>query len=295
MERAKLIGANQSTSSPHRFTIGGLCRIELLPRAPYETSYMPDRPVIGFAFEAQKGMHAFASSRKEPFHAKPNHLSFVPIGCDVYSQSSHGGEYLKIALDTNCLEFEEAERRFTNFIDPIAVDAAERLRGYLFSGMIDLLCCEHLVHVLQGRVRSILRGDVDEPREATWMTPRRLSLTFEMIEARLDNKLTVHELANGLGLSVGFFSRAFKSAVGKAPHDYMIDRRVARARDMLKLPGMTLTAVANAAGFASHAHMTSMFRERLGVTPSHIRSRSNGDRIAGPELRTPSICASRPP
>jgi AraC family transcriptional regulator len=285
MKRAKPTGPSHvSASSPRRLTIGGLCCIELLPRAPYEASYTPGFPVIGFAFEAQNGMHAFGSSRKEPFHAKPNHLSFVPAGCDVYSQSSHGGEYLRIALDASCTGFEESERRFSNFIDPIAVDAAERLRGRLLSSsddVIDPLRFEHLVHMLRDRVRSILGGGVNEASEAAWMTPRRLSRTFEMIEAGLDHKLTVQEIASGLRLSAGFFSRAFKAAVGKAPHDYVIDRRVARARDLLSASDMTLAAIAHAAGFASHAHMTSMFRERLGVTPSHIRRRTIDDGTAG--------------
>jgi len=79
--------------------IGGLARIELLPAAAYEAAYTPEAPVIGFAFEAQAGTHAFASDRKRPFQAKPNHLSFVPAGCDVYSQSAQGGEYLRIVLE----------------------------------------------------------------------------------------------------------------------------------------------------------------------------------------------------
>lgn len=103
------------------------------------------------------------------------------------------------------------------------------------------------------------------------MTPRRLRLADEIIEATLDRKLTVQELATDLGLSAGFFSRSFKAAVGKAPHEYIIDRRMARARALLLRPGLDLTAIARAAGFASHAHMTTVFRERLEATPSDIR------------------------
>ena len=68
--------------------VGGVATIELLPAAAYEAAYTPGAPVIGFAFEAQAGTHAFASDRKRPFQAKPNHLSFVPARCDVYSCSA---------------------------------------------------------------------------------------------------------------------------------------------------------------------------------------------------------------
>jgi AraC family transcriptional regulator len=248
-----------------------LCRIELLPRTAYEVAYTPHRPIIGFAFEAQSGMHAFASSRKEPFLARPNHLSFVPAGCDVYSQSIQGGEYLHIALECAAAECRYAERRFSNVIDAAAIGAAERLRRLTIGGDGDPLTIEHLVSVLNARAMAVLTGEVAGPRAASWMTQRRLRLTLEHVESRLGGKLTVHELAAEVGLSAGFFSRVFKAAVGKAPHEYVIDRRVALARKLLQEPGHDLSAIAQASGFSSHAHMSSVFHNRLGVTPSELR------------------------
>lgn len=105
------------------------------------------------------------------------------------------------------------------------------------------------------------------------MTPQRLRLIDELIEVRLDAKVTVQDLADAVGLSTGFFSRAFKAAVGKAPHDYIVDRRVSRARSLLDETKLDLTTVAHASGFASHAHMTTTFRGRLGITPAALRRR----------------------
>jgi AraC family transcriptional regulator len=107
--------------------------------------------------------------------------------------------------------------------------------------------------------------------KANWMTSHRLRLSLDRIEARLAHRLTVQQLAADLGLSVGFFSRAFKAAVGKAPHDYIIDRRVSRAREMLQTLDQNMSTIAQATGFSSHAHMSSVFRRRLGATPSDIR------------------------
>src|SRR6516225_8786127 len=106
--------------------IDGLARIELLPAAAYEAAYTPGAPVIGFAFEAQVGTHAFASDRKRPFQAKPNHLSFVPAGCDVYSQSARGGEYLRVVVKGGTDR--GWNERFSNIVDARAIPIAERLR-----------------------------------------------------------------------------------------------------------------------------------------------------------------------
>jgi AraC family transcriptional regulator len=254
-------------------SFAGVCSIELLPRAPYETMYTPNDSIIGFGFETQTGTHAFASSRKVAFQAKPNHLSFVPRSCDVYSQSKRGGEYLKIALAHSYAAHMPGDRRFTNIVDIPAMHAAHDLRRALISrSSVGPLVVEYLVGVLIERVVKTLEGQCSEDQGAAWMTPRRLRHIDDMIEDRLDSQLTVNELAAGLGLSAGFFSRAFKAAVGKAPHDYIIDRRVARARELLQSPDLELSEIALAAGFASHAHMTSTFRSRLGLTPSRMRT-----------------------
>lgn len=104
------------------------------------------------------------------------------------------------------------------------------------------------------------------------MTARRLKLIDELIEARLDDKMTVQDLATALGLSAGFFSRAFKRAIGMSPHAYIVDRRIVRARTLLRSRALSLSTVALSSGFASHAHMTATFRGRLGVTLSHLRN-----------------------
>jgi AraC family transcriptional regulator len=163
-------------------------------------------------------------------------------------------------------------RRFSDAIDPPASDAAQQLRRQLLAeDGIDELRCEHLVHMLKERTACILGGTAMEPAARAWMTPRRLRLVDDLIEGRLDAKVTVQELADALELSAGFFCRAFSAAIGKAPHDYIIDRRVARARTLLWNATLDLSAVAHASGFASHAHMTATFRRRLGVTPSALR------------------------
>ncbi|WKA29501.1 helix-turn-helix transcriptional regulator [Bradyrhizobium roseum] len=207
------------------------------------------------AFETQSGTHAFASSRRTEFQATPNHLSFLPIGCDVYSRSQQGGEYLKVSLDRRYAVEPIQSRRFSNIVYRQAINAAHRLRRRLIADHpVEALTCERLVGVLCERVAVILRGEVHQQREAAWMTPRRLKLIDEFIDQPLEAKLTILELANKLGLSAGSFTRAFKAAVGHTPHDYIIDRGVARARQLMRTHDMDLSTIANATGFASHAH-----------------------------------------
>jgi AraC family transcriptional regulator len=264
---------DQKAREPTRSAESGGLRIELLPREPYEVAYTLGHAVIGFAFEGQTGLHAFASDRRSSFRATPNSLAFVPAGCDVYSRSAEGGEYLTLVDLAEPLPAPLAERRFNNRPDTAALYSAETLRKSLLAGraLDHLLLLEHHAGILRDRVLRLLGAQCQE-RAAGWMTPRRLGLIDELIEARLDGALTVRDLANRVGLSAGFFSRAFKAAIGKPPHAYIVDRRISRARSMLRSTRLDLSAVAQLCGFSSHAHMTSAFRARLGVAPAKLRS-----------------------
>jgi AraC family transcriptional regulator len=255
---------------PRRFEQPDTWAVELLPRNGYEAQYTPAAPIIGFAFEGQIGIHAFGTDRRTGYRARPNGLAFVPAGCDVFSSSETGGEYLKITLGPKMQAPWNWPRRFSDAVDPGAIAAANDLRRLLLApGAIDPLDCERLVLALEARAAAMLLAQPG--RAEAWITPQRLRRIDELIEARLDTRLTVQDLAEALGLSAGFFTRAFKHATGRTPHDHIIDRRLARARLLLRDSGLSLSAIALAAGFASHAHMTATFRKRLGVTPQNLR------------------------
>jgi AraC family transcriptional regulator len=252
-----------------RFEQPGRWAVELLPKSGYEARYTPAAPVIGFAFDSQIGIHAFGTDRRSGYRAKPNGLAFVPAGCDVYSSSAVGGEYLKITVGAGTAAPWAWDRRFSDTIDPAAIETAGALRRLLLARHPDPLAFEHHVHALAGRAAAMLAR---EPvRAEAWMTPQRLHRIDDLIEAKLDTKLTVQDLAEALGLSTGFFTRAFKRATGRAPHAHIIERRIARARDLLRDRRLGLAAVALASGFASHAHMTATFRSRLGISPQALR------------------------
>jgi AraC family transcriptional regulator len=136
----------------------------------------------------------------------------------------------------------------------------------------DPLALEYDALALAGCAFRALRDKRREPPAARWLTPQRLRHVEELIEARLGGPLTVQHLADALGLSAGFLARAFKAATGQPPHAHILDRRIARARALLRTPACRdLSAVAYACGFASHAHMSAAFRTRLGAPPSALR------------------------
>jgi AraC family transcriptional regulator len=104
------------------------------------------------------------------------------------------------------------------------------------------------------------------------ISPFKLRRVVEHIEARLDSRIPVQELAELAGLSTAHFARAFRQATGEAPHNFILNRRVARVQELLRDTELDLATVAARAGFASHAHMSNVFRRRTSLAPTAYRA-----------------------
>jgi AraC family transcriptional regulator len=102
------------------------------------------------------------------------------------------------------------------------------------------------------------------------LAPRSRRRVLEVIEQRLDGDLAVHELAREAGLSPAHFARAFKETFGRPPHQFILARRLERARALLDVPNARLSEVAAAVGFADQAHLTRLFRREFGLTPGAV-------------------------
>ena len=244
-------------------------RLGLLPAAAYDVGFVADAETIGFAFDVQRGSHAVGSDRLEDFVRLPNTLAVTPAGCDIRSRSDGGGEYLllsggRLGLAGDCYR--------TNIQSKSAFRAASRLRMWLLSdatpGQLETETCI-----------ACLAEAVQRPQHpnkaARRMTSHRFRTVTEKIEADLGSNLTVAGLAAEIGVSASFLSRAFSAYCGQSPYDYIVSRRLQRARALIASTGMSLSEIALSSGFSSQSHMTESFRTRLGISPSKIARPGN--------------------
>lgn len=99
-------------------------------------------------------------------------------------------------------------------------------------------------------------------------TVRRLR---DYVESSLADDLDVTMLANVAVLSPAHFARAFAATVGMTPFNYVMTRRLARARELLERTDRSAAAIAFDVGFKTSSHFSSRFRREFGVTPREIR------------------------
>lgn len=98
----------------------------------------------------------------------------------------------------------------------------------------------------------------------------RLKRVFAHVEAHLDSRLRVAELAGVACLSPAQFTRVFKAFTGQSPHQFILDCRVKAACRLIRRGGSSLACVAMDVGFASQSHMTDVFRCRIGMSPGMV-------------------------
>jgi AraC family transcriptional regulator len=99
---------------------------------------------------------------------------------------------------------------------------------------------------------------------------RRLKQVLSYIEDNLSQDLSLRNIAEVSGLSASYFKTAFRTSVGHPVHQYVIQRRVERARSLLTDGELPISQVALETGFAHQSHLAYHMRRLLGVTPKTI-------------------------
>jgi AraC family transcriptional regulator len=95
-------------------------------------------------------------------------------------------------------------------------------------------------------------------------------LLEELIDLRLEAPPSAAEMLALSSMSGSDFLKAFKTSFGMSPHQYVLHRRVERAKELLPRD-TSLSDIASRLGFATHSHFTTVFRARTGTTPSDYR------------------------
>lgn len=150
----------------------------------------------------------------------------------------------------------------------VAAVHAEMVAGFpsgrLFLDSVEQAMAVTLVngHAVRHRPVQLYRGGLGSARL------RRIK---ELVHAKIEDDLSLDEMAQSVGLSTAHFARMFRKSTGETPHRFVLRQRLERAKAMLRAPDARVLDVAVACGFKTQQHFAQAFRGIWGVSPTEYR------------------------
>lgn len=102
---------------------------------------------------------------------------------------------------------------------------------------------------------------------------KSILLCKEYIYNNIHDRITVNDLAIHTNLSASYLSRLFKKELGVAISDYIRDKKIEKAKNLLKYSDFTSIDIANYLAFSSQSHFIQTFEKQVGITPKKYRDK----------------------
>jgi len=216
---------------------------------------------------------------RHAFVRRAGMVDLLPRGTAIEEVSWHGqaSECISVSLgDAQLGERLDAARPLAagrvllGLTDAHVVDLVQRLGAQAVAGQPwGTLYVESLSLALASYVGSRYADAPSAADSRAGALPVGSLVAF--VEENLDNNIGLVELAALTGYSPNHFARLFKQAFASSPHQYVLERRIERAKSILRDPHRSLAVVALECGFCSQAHFNTAFKAKVGVTPGAYR------------------------
>ena len=156
--------------------------------------------------------------------------------------------------------------------------------GRLFLDSVEQAIALALIsgHAIGPRPVQIYRGGLGSARL------RRIK---ELVDAKMEDDLSLDEMAQSVGLSTAHFARMFRKSTGETPHQFVLRQKIERAKVMLRSPNARILDVAITCGFKTQQHFAQVFRDVCGISPTEYRQ----DFVSSEVTSASEICSEATP
>src|SRR3546814_1396194 len=153
----------------------------------------------------------------------------------------------------------------------LEVSAAARTGGMSASLHVDQLALS-----IAGRLVRKNGGDRQAETTRHGFGRHRLRVVTDYVEDTLEMGLSLKDLSNLAAMSVTPFTRQFRAEMGMSPNQYVVRRRIERAKYLLSYPQEPIAQIAHGCGFSHQEHLSGLFWRHVGVTQARYRRRKRG-------------------
>lgn len=224
-----------------------------------------------FLVEQQTHRVALGSDQRSHLPLNKHEGWILPQGCEGICE-------FDAPLDVMMIEFDE------QLLDEVGLTSPGDFAPYfgpldpitlqLALGMEDVLAAGTLYRETMSRAFAahLPKSAGVDPALAPDIEDRRLKRATDHIRDNIATDISLEDLAGIAAMSPYHFARAFKTATGLSPLQYVIGARVELAKVLLKTTKLTIADIALRAGYADPGRFSQHFRQRVGVTPGVFRA-----------------------
>jgi len=134
------------------------------------------------------------------------------------------------------------------------------------------VCADHVASALEAYLKQAHNVvSLPPPAARGGLAPWQLRRAKEMLVSRLDEPISLAELARACKLSPGHFARAFRQTTGQPPHRWLMEQRTEKAKQLLVDTKLPLAQIAQMCGFADQSHFTRVFAQLVQSSPGQWR------------------------
>ncbi len=139
--------------------------------------------------------------------------------------------------------------------------------GYQF--ILDCLSIEIGVNML----RELKNNMTDLHGFRRYSARKEINIAIDYLWENVHMEFSLNKLCRVVNLSPYYFIRLFKDNIGKTPYEYYMDIKISKAMEYFKAGNHSITEISFILGFSSHSHFSSIFKKRIGITPSEFIKR----------------------
>ncbi len=108
-----------------------------------------------------------------------------------------------------------------------------------------------------------------------------------LIDQHYATPISIERMSEEAALSPYHFIRLFHRAYRQTPHQYLVQRRIQRAKELLRSTNLSVTEICSEVGFESLGSFSALFRRDVGLSPSAYRERAAAPAVPAPAMPVP--------
>lgn len=112
------------------------------------------------------------------------------------------------------------------------------------------------------------------PADSSKMSDFYIKEAIHYIEQNFQNNITIEDIASVCGINRSYFGKIFHKSVGKSPQEFLINYRMVKATELLKLTSLSIADISSAVGYENQLHFSRAFKSIYGVSPRNWRNQN---------------------